>query len=257
MGAHASFTLSDDTLRACVEEASDLDTGLHVHAAEDAVDLHAVERLAASGGRLGERTLLAHGVHLDEHELSLVAGAQAWLAHNARSNMNNAVGRAPLAGIRQRLPLGTDGIGGDMFEEARAAYLRLREDGLDVAPDWPLHRLADGARLAGVLFDEPLLGTLVPGAPADLVVLDYDAPTPLSADTLAGHWIFGLGSRFVRDVMVAGEWVVLDRRPVRVDGPEVADAARRQATQLWRRLDDLDAHPFQPKGGRRWQTTAA
>jgi putative selenium metabolism protein SsnA len=255
VGAHASFTLSEDTLRACVEIASDFGVGLHVHAAEDAIDTHAVERLAATGG-LDERTLLAHGVHLDEHERALVSGSHAWLAHNARSNMNNSVGRAHIGGVESRLPLGTDGIGSDMFEESRTAYFRLREDGGGASASWPLARLADGAHLAGEIFDEPLLGTLLAGAPADLVVLDYDAPTPFDAETVAGHWIFGLGSRFVRDVMVAGEWVVLDRKLVHTDTPRLVNDARREALRLWRRLDELGPHTFEPKGGRRWQTTA-
>ena len=255
VGAHASFTLSDDTLRACIEAAVDAGVGLHVHAAEDAVDTGAVERLAACGA-LGERTLLAHGVHLDTHELQLAAAARSWLAHNARSNMNNAVGRAPIGLLDARVPLGTDGIGADMFEESHAAFFRLREDDVHAAAGWALRRLTDAARLAGSIFDEPLLGSLVPGAPADLVVLDYDAPTPFDAESVAGHWIFGLGSRFVRDVMVAGEWSVLDRRPVRADAAEIAHASRREAARLWHRLDGVGPHPFQPKGGRRWQTTA-
>jgi putative selenium metabolism protein SsnA len=255
VGAHASFTLSDDTLRACVEATHDLDVGLHVHAAEDAVDTGAVERLAASGA-LDGRTLLAHGVHLDPHELALAAEARTWLAHNARSNMNNAVGRFPAASLDLLVPLGTDGIGADMFEESHAAFFRLREDDVHAGADWALRRLADAARLAGSIFEEPLLGTLVPGAPADLVVLDYDSPTPFDAGSVAGHWIFGLGSRFVRDVMVAGEWSVLDRKPVRVDAAELAHASRREAARLWHRLDHVDEHTFEPKGGRRWQTTA-
>jgi len=254
VGAHASFTLSDDTLRALVEEALDLECGLHVHAAEDGVDAGAVERLAACGA-LDARTLLAHGVHLDEHELRLVAEAGSWLAHNARSNMNNAVGRAEAAALDVRVPLGTDGIGADMFEESHTAWFRLREDGAGGSPDWPLRRLADGARLAGSLFGEPLLGTLVAGAPADLVVLDYDAPTPVDPATVAGHWVYGLGARHVRDVMVAGEWVVLDRRPVRIDPHELAHDARREAARLWHRLDGVEAHPFAPRGARRWQPT--
>ncbi|HEY6960268.1 MAG TPA: amidohydrolase family protein [Gaiellaceae bacterium] len=255
VGAHACFTLSDDTLRACVEACRDLDVGMHVHAAEDGVDTLAVERLHATGA-IDDRTILAHGVHLDEHEVALAADAHAWLAHNARSNMNNAVGHAPVGALDVRVPLGTDGIGADMFEESHAAFFRLREDDVHAGADWALRRLADAQRLAGAIFGEPLLGTLVPGAPADLVVLDYDAPTPLDASSAAGHWIFGLASRFVRDVMVAGEWSVLDRAPARVDRAEIARNARREAATLWSRLDDVGPHTFEPKGGRRWQTTA-
>jgi putative selenium metabolism protein SsnA len=256
VGAHASFTLSDETLAACAE----LGAGLHVHAAEDSADegdslagfgLRVVARLDAAGA-LDEHTLLAHGVHLDDDELELVRGANASLAHNARSNMNNSVGRARVGAMGQRVALGTDGIGSDMFEESRTAYFRLREDDLGVGIDWPLARLAEGARLAGRSFDEPLLGTLEPGAPADLVVLDYAAPVPVDESTLAGHWVFGLASRHVRDVMVAGDWVVLDRLLARADQQEIAAEAAEQARRLWARLDEIPAHEFEPKGGRRW-----
>ena len=256
VGAHASFTLSDETLAAC----ADLGAGLHVHAAEDSADerdslarteLRVAARLAAAGA-LDERTLLAHGVHLDESELDLVRRAGASIAHNARSNMNNSVGRARVAAMGDRVALGTDGIGSDMFEESRTAYFRLREDDLAVGVDWPLARIAESARLAGRIFDEPLLGTLEPGAPADLVVLDYAAPAPLAESSLAGHWIFGLSSRHVRDVLVGGEWVVLDRQLARADQQELAAEATEQARRLWQRLGEIGPHEFEPKGGRRW-----
>jgi putative selenium metabolism protein SsnA len=257
VGAHASFTLGDETLAACAAVSHDLSAGLHVHAAEDAADerdalarggTRVVQRLAQAGA-LDERTLLAHGVHLDDAELEAVAEAKATVAHNARSNMNNSIGRAPVGKLDGRLGLGTDGIGSDMFEESRTAYFRLREDDLGAGAGWPLERLADSARLAGRVFEEPLLGTLEPGAPADLVVLDYAPPTPLDEAGFAGHWIFGLASRHVRDVMVGGEWVVRDRRLTRVDGDELTAAALPEAERLWRRLAEIGPHPFEPKGG--------
>jgi putative selenium metabolism protein SsnA len=260
VGAHASFTLSDDTLEACADAARAHGVGVHVHAAEDAADERdavarhgrsVVARLARAGA-LDERTLLAHGVHLDDAEIALVHEAHASLAHNARSNMNNSIGRARLDALGARVALGTDGIGADMFEESRAAYFRLREDGAGAAPDWALERLAEGAHLAGRAFDEPGLGRIEAGAPADLVVLDYSAPAPLRARSFPGHWIFGLSARWVRDVMVAGEWVVLDRRLVRADQRELAADALSQAERLWKRLEDIGPHPFEPRGGRRW-----
>jgi putative selenium metabolism protein SsnA len=253
VGAHASFTLSDETLGACVEIAHAAGIGVHVHAAEDAVDETAAlrahgQRVAArlaDDGVLNERTLLAHGVHLDADEVEIVRASGATLAHNARSNMNNAVGRTPLAGLGDRVALGTDGIGSDMFTESQAAFFRHREDGTP-APDWPLARLAEGAQLAGRSFHEPLLGGLEPGAPADLVVLDYDPPTPFSADSLPGHWLYGLGSRHVRDVVVAGRVVVRDRRMTLVDQDALVAEAREQAARLWDRLETIPAHHFDP-----------
>jgi putative selenium metabolism protein SsnA len=259
VGAHASFTLSDRTLAALVELTRKLGAGLHIHVAEDAADerdsvdrygLRVAERLARAGA-LDEHALLAHGVHLDDAEISLVREANATVAHNARSNMNNSIGRARVALVGSRVALGTDGIGGDMFEEARAAYFRLREDGGGAGAEWPLERLAEGARLAGRVFGEPLLGTLEPGAPADLVVLDYAAPAPVDERSFPGHWVFGLSARAVRDVMVAGEWVVQDRRLVRADEGELAELARAEAARLWRRLEETDVHELEGEGAPR------
>jgi putative selenium metabolism protein SsnA len=257
VGAHASFTLSDETLAACCEAAGVFGVGLHIHAAEDGADErdavarcgHRVADRLSRAGALDERTLLAHGVHLDDDEIVLVHAAGASLAHNARSNMNNSIGRARLAALGEGVSLGTDGIGSDMFEESRTAFFRLREDDGATGGNWPLQRLAQSAHLAGRAFGEPLLGMLDEGAPADLVVLDYAAPTPVHDRSFAGHWVFGLSSRHVRDVMVAGEWVVTDRQLTNADQRELAAAALGETERLWRRLEEIGPHEFEPKGG--------
>jgi cytosine/adenosine deaminase-related metal-dependent hydrolase len=163
--------------------------------------------------------------------------------------MNNGVGHAPV-GSFDRLALGTDGLGGDMFEESKAAYWRARESDPSLAPVWALRRVADSADVAAPALDEPLLGRIEPGAPADIVVLAYDPPTPLSEENLAGHWLFGLGARHVRDVMVGGEWSVLDRRLTRADAEELTVRCREAAARLWDRMAEVPEHPFAPGEGR-------
>jgi putative selenium metabolism protein SsnA len=253
VGAHASFTLSADTLASCVDAASAAGVGIHVHVAEDAADqadaqrrfgMRVVERLDRAGA-LTERSLFAHCIHLEPAERDLVANRDATAVHNPRSNMNNRVGRIAAAGF-ERLALGTDGIDGDMFAESRAAYWRAREADASVGPGWILDRLAASARFAGAVFDEPLLGRIEPGAPADLVVLDYDPPTPLTGENLGGHWAFGLSAGHVRDVVVAGTPVVRARRLTRADAAAVLDRCRGLAQDLWRRMDDIGEHPFRP-----------
>jgi len=257
VGAHASFTLSAETLAACVSLADEFDVGIHVHVGEDAVDerdsearfgRRVIERLADAGA-LTDRSLLAHCVHVDDQEIELVRESGAWVAHNARSNMNNRVGRAPVGRLGDRVALGTDGIDGDMFAESKAAYWRAHEDDPSISSGWVLGRLAAGAAFAGRAFDEPLLGRVEPGAPADLVVLDYDPPTPLTAENLAGHWMFGLSARDVRDVVVGGSVVVRDRRLVHVGESEPRTYSQAAAQELWRRMDVIEEHPFAPAGG--------
>jgi putative selenium metabolism protein SsnA len=262
VGAHASFTLSEETVMACAGLARERGVGVHIHAAEDGVDEREAEdrfgvrvaaRLAAAG-LLDERAVLAHGVQLDAAEIDIVRESGATVVHNARSNMNNGVGRAPVESLGDRVALGTDGIGADMFEEGRVAYLRRREEAIDSGPAWSLDRLAEGARVAGAAFDEPLLGRLETGAPADLVVLRYPAVTPVDAVTLAGHWLFGIGAGSVRDVIVAGDLVVRDRRLVRADSEALAAESRAAASRLWRRLDEVDVHPFEALEAPAWRT---
>lgn len=254
VGAHASFTLSPETLEACAALAVESGTGLHIHVAEDAADerdamarfgMPVVERLVAAGA-LWPRTLLAHGVHLGRHETELVRASGATLVHNPRSNLNNGVGRAPLDALGARVALGTDGIGADMFEESRTGYFLRRAEAVRTTPEWALQRLARGAGVAAAAFGEPLLGRIEPGAPADVMVLDAALPTPVDAATLGAHWIFGLSSAAVRDVIVAGRLVVEDRQPVGVDPDEVAALGREAAGRLWQRLELIGEHPFTP-----------
>jgi len=151
--------------------------------------------------------------------------------------MNNAVGHAPTAAFR-RAALGTDGIDEDVLAEARAAFLGMRDAGRPDAFAAAIGMLAGGHRLASALFGEPL-GRLEAGAPADLVVLDYRPPTPLTGDNLAGHVLFGLDRSHVRSTMVAGRFVLRDRRITGVDEAAVLARAREAAGRLWERMARL------------------
>lgn len=245
VGAHASFTLSDDAMAGLADAVQRTGSSLHIHVAEDRVDVEECRARYGEGvpdrlhrhGLLIARTLLAHCVHLDPAEVEAAHARGAWIAHNPRSNQNNAVGYAPTAAIR-RGALGTDGIDGDMLAEARAGFLRMREAGRADAYDAILQLLAGGHRLASALFGLPF-GKLDAGGPADLVVLQYDPPTPLHTGSLAGHLLFGLDRSHVRSVLVAGRWVVRDRRLMGIDADAVRARARGAAAALWERMDAL------------------
>ena len=242
VGAHASFTLSDDSLGKLAALAAETGSSLHVHVGEDRADV--ADCAARHGCSLLERfdrhrllisrTLLAHCVHLTPEEIHTAHTRGGWIAHNPRSNMNNAVGYAPTSALR-RAALGTDGMSGDMLAEARAAFLKMREAGRPDAMAATLELVAGGHRLGAALFGVPF-GKLDAGAPADLVVLDYRPPTPLTTASLGGHMLFGFDRSDVRSVMVAGRWVVRDRDLVQVDGRVVAAGARTAAAALWARM---------------------
>ncbi|MFQ5429054.1 MAG: amidohydrolase family protein [Phycisphaerae bacterium] len=263
VGAHAAFTLSDASLRACVDLAAERKTGVHIHVAEDPCDdaicrerygaplLQRLERcgLLADGQGTAARSILAHGTHLSRDDAHRVSARVAAVAHNPRSNMNNGVGYAPVAHMTNAL-LGTDGIGGDMFTEARCAWfkscdarlLEKKQPGPDtpaITPQRVVGMLSRAAQVAGDLLG-CTLGKLTPGARADLVVTDYDPATPLTANNAAAHLLFALGPQHVRHVLIAGEWALKDRRILRVDERTVREDAARIAQSLWQRMQAID-----------------
>jgi putative selenium metabolism protein SsnA len=245
IGAHASFTLSPESLDRLSRAGQETGKGLHVHVGEDAADVEdclarygqtLIERLDGHG-LLSERALLAHCVHLLPGQLEQAQARGAWIAHNARSNMNNNVGHAPTAALT-RAALGTDGMDEDMLAEVRGAYLKMRDAGRGDAFGAAVQLLAGGHRLASALFGLAF-GSLQAGAPADLVVLDYTPPTPLDAGNLAGHVLFGFDRSHVSSVLVAGKWVVRDRRLVSVDSRSAFAQARAVAPRVWERMNSL------------------
>lgn len=242
IGAHASFTLSDESIERCAELMREFDAGFHVHAAEDAFDVEdaqtkygvgVVERFANLGA-LNARSILAHGIHLSDRDIEIACERGARFAHNPRSNMNNQVGYAPVAKFGERILLGTDGIGADMFDEARFAFFKGRDGRSGFSAESALRALANNQRMAGEIFGVEM-SALVEGSAADLAVLDYLSPTPLAAENLAWHFAFGLTSTAVESVMVAGRFIIRDRRPA-LDLEPLYEQARRATEKLWNKL---------------------
>lgn len=244
IGAHASFTLEDDTLHELAGLAADLDSGIHIHVAEDRYDeedaIRRSGRRAAlrldDAGIFGRESIVAHGVHLDGEELGVATDRGAWLVHNCRSNMNNSVGRAPVFGFGARSALGTDGIDEDMFAESRAAFFRAREDTLDATAGQFADMLSSGARMVSGLFNQSI-GALDPGSTADLAILRYDPPTDLTAANLAWHWMFSFTPALVESVLVNGDWVLRDGEFCKVDEERLRAEARVEASRLWQRME--------------------
>lgn len=243
VGAHASFTLSQETLERCADLVQRLDTGLHVHLAEDDADQRdslkkygkRVLKRMADVGVLGAKTLFAHGVFIDEEEAELLRDSSCWIAHNPRSNMNNSVGYADPFRFGEQVILGTDGIGADMMSESQHAFFRGRERQLATDAALIMEWLCGSYTLLGSLFEQPI-GQLEPGTAADVLVLDAETPTPLTAGNLPWHWMFGFSSRMIRDVFVDGRAVVRNRVFPDVDEERVLVKAREVAPKLWARM---------------------
>ncbi len=250
-GLHASLTLTDETLRACVEAASGLDTGFHIHVAEHEADeedslrkagKRVVERLD-SFGILGPQTIVAHAVHVNAAERAILKNTGTWVSHQPRSNMNNGVGAAALdtmfaEGIA--LALGNDGFSNAMWAEWKAAYLLQKVAYRDprAAPGDMIAQIAAGnnARLASSFFPQKV-GELAPGAAADVILVDYRPFTPLNAGNLPWHILFGFESSMVTTTIVAGKVLMRDHKLLMLDEGVIAAAARAHAPKVWERYN--------------------
>lgn len=207
VGVHAAFTCTDATLESAAGLAADLGVGVHIHVAEGPDDREAGERLAQLAV---DDWLLVHCVLLDRD-------LPGTIAHNPRSNMNNGVGYAAPAKRPNPVVLGTDGIGADMLEELRLAYVAHRADDLSASPDDAASWLVQGY-------------ALVPEARDDTVTWSYDhVDSPW-------HVAFTPGIRAIRVVDADGRVLLDDGRPTLVDVDEVRAKAAEQAARLHARL---------------------
>jgi len=80
------------------------------------------------------------------------------------------------------------------------------------------------------------VGKLIPGAHADLIIVDYDPPTPLLATNITGHILFGVSGRSVETTIIGGRIVMQDRKLLEIDEHEVMAKARVSAEKLWQRF---------------------
>ncbi len=252
MGLHASFTVSDETVEKCVGIANEHGVGCHIHVAEDAADrqdaltrygvptVNRLHRLGVSG----EKSIFVHCVHVDEAEMEILAETRTAVVHNPESNMNNAVGVTPLLTMLKKgvlVGLGTDGMNSDMLVQMRAAYLLHRLANRDPrvafveAPTLLLYNNREIARRQFGL----TLGEIAEGHPADLAILDYHPPTPLSEANFLGHLIFGLVDATVDTTVCRGQILMRNKQVLTMDEARLAARSRELAPQMWKRLQEL------------------
>jgi len=245
-GLHASLTLSDQTLDLC-REANSEDVGFHIHVAEHPVDEYdslrksekrVVDRLLEKG-ILGEKSIVAHAVHIDAKEIELLASTKTWVTHQPRSNMNNAVGIGNMESMMRagvKVCLGNDGFTNTMWDEWKTTYLvhklvnldPRRMGGYDVVE----MGIYQNSALATQQFGIPI-GSITPGSQADLIFVDYHPFTELNAGNLPWHILFGMQHSMVTMTMVAGRVLMKNRELVDLDEDKIFQNAFNKHKDVW------------------------
>jgi cytosine/adenosine deaminase-related metal-dependent hydrolase len=156
--------------------------------------------------------------------------------------MNNAVGAAQVDSMMRagvHMGLGNDGFANAMWEEWKTAYLLQKVANRDpqrlqgnAVVEMAVY---NNASLANQFFDRGAIGTVQPGAIADIVFVDYQPTTPLSPENLPWHILFGFHESMITTTIVDGRILMKDRTLLTLDEERITARSRELAGSVWER----------------------
>ncbi|MCK4677018.1 MAG: amidohydrolase family protein [Bacteroidales bacterium] len=237
IGLHASFTVGEETLKKATDLMQKKNSGIHIHVAEDKYDQkhclrnygkRVVERLHEYGVLNSSKTILGHCLHIDDHERELINTSKSFVVQNTESNLNNNVGYFSSKGVGENIMLGTDGMHSDMLRSAKAAYFVGQGfDTINFSSAYTrfrkVHHYINANNFKG-------------DGENNLVVLNYDSPTEINKENFPGHFIFGINSNHVRDVISNGKLIVKDGIIQTVNEQNMLGFTQEQSLRLWEKL---------------------
>lgn len=250
MGMHAAFTLSDASLELCAANTPD-GIGYHIHIAEDLADVHdslkkygkpIVNRLFDLG-ILGKQTMAGHCIHIGPHEMELLRDTDTMVVTNPESNMGNAVGCPPAMRMFNEygilMGLGTDGYTNDVTESYKVGNVIHKHHLADPNAAWaeiPAMLFDNNPQMANRYF-KTKLGVLEPNGAADVIIVDYHGPTPMTKENYNMHILFGMNGGMVTDTVINGEIRMRNREVQGIDEEKVWHDAQTQAQSFWKRVN--------------------
>ena len=230
-----ALSCTRELLEAVADITKRLGLTIHTHSNENVAERALIEGATGqaptayldSVGLVNDRSVIAHGVNLDEREIAILADRGAAITHCPSSNLKLGSGIADVRTLRDRgitVGVGADGAACnnrlDGFDELRlAALLAASLHGPGALTAWDILAMGtrDGAR---ALRMDDRIGTLEVGKQADLIVIDPSRLAGPAGDP-ATRIVYGGGSRAVRDVIVDGKVVVRNFAPLTLDAAEV------------------------------------
>ena len=249
---HSLTTVGEDHLRAGIADAREAGVPVHLHANEtlDEVDPIVAEQgerplaYADDLGALDDSTFLAHGVHVDDTEIDLLAESGAAVVHCPASNMKLASGMAPVQRLREAgvtVALGTDGAASnndlDLFDEMRDAAM-IGKLAAEDASAVPAEAVVEMATAAGADALGLPGGRIAEGAAADLAVVDLDAPHLTPVHDPVSHLAYAARGSDVRHTVCDGRVLMRDREVLPFDVEAVRERAAAAAADAVARAED-------------------
>lgn len=243
-GPHAPYSCYEDTFKEIQRLAEHYEVGIHTHLAEtlDEVDLFQEKygkspvKYLADLGLLSPRLLAAHGVHLSNEDIKLLAQNDVAVAYNPSSNMKLASGVARVPDLLEagiRVGLGTDSNLSnnnlDMFEEMRVGAMLQKLSQADAAalPCQKIMRMAT-IEAAACLRLEHLVGSIEEGKLADIIIVDLHKPhmwpvLPEPTSNIIEQLVYSASAGDVLTTIVDGKILMQDRKVLTLDESEVEE----------------------------------
>ncbi len=248
MVAHSTYTCSADLLKRVSEVAHEYGVRFHVHLAESehevdivqkAQNLRPVEYLD-SMGLIDNELLAAHMVHPSEAEIEMFAARGGNVLHCPESNMKLSSGFAPVGKFIDHninVALGTDGCASnnnlDMFREmsfAAKIHKGFSGDPIKVGCDDVLRMsTVNGAKALGV---SGVTGSIEIGKSADLIVVDFSAAHMRPVYNYASQLVYAACGADVSHNMVAGKWLLKERKIMTINEDEVFNNIEHIASEI-------------------------
>ena len=250
---HAPYTCTPEILKACTEMALEYDVPLHTHIAETFQEVEDWREIYSMPvvpwikkiGLLDAKVIAAHCVHIDDGEIHTLEHAGTGVVHNPSSNLKLASGFAPVSEMLERgvhVGIGTDGPASnntlDLFEEVRLASFIAKAVTKDptALPARQAFEMATRNGAKAIHMDH-LIGSLEAGKKADLVIVDLDLTHNQphfehDPNAIYSRLIYAAKSTDVLDVMIAGSWVMQDRRLLSLDESDLIEQAASYAARI-------------------------
>ncbi|MBK7106348.1 MAG: amidohydrolase family protein [Ignavibacteriae bacterium] len=248
LGLHASFTLDDDTLETASRLLQENNWGVHVHLCEDKSDVEiSLEKYSAKPmhrftkyNLLNDKSILAHGIHLDKNDFELIKNSGASLIFNIDSNMNNSVGLQKFKMIPKEIPIlvGTDGMHANVARSFKELFLQLRNAGLSFEDSFSLMIKTYFDQINFIKKFFPDFTKLQVNDRADFVIWDYVPPTPINQNNFWGHYIYGILERPIKTVVQNGE-IKLDNFQIKnIDETKILNEIYAQGERLFNKFNE-------------------
>ncbi|CAN5826032.1 amidohydrolase family protein [soil metagenome] len=249
VSAHAPDTCSRGLLERLVEISDQRGLGRHIHLAQTPKEVSQVELLQGmrsaelldATGYLSPRTIAAHCIHIQPHEIEMIGRSGTTVAHCAVINGKRGKA-APIMGLEAvgaNIALGSDNMSEDMVDVTRHAMYanRVREDigTLPSSHDVIEWLTINGARAVG-LADQ--IGSLEPGKQADITVVDFRKPHLAPVFDPVANFAHNAIGADVEMVFVGGRQLVGDGDVLTIDSGDVVQEAQERAEHFWRRFED-------------------